>query len=84
MVLSAHELRRHLPKRAARVICVALLKLLRNAQTGDPEISFRNKHKIIRFDILMNDLIFVNILQPYEYIGQKQLGLPLINKALVS
>lgn len=62
MVLMADHLRRHIARSSTGVLMIIVSHYPRHSQIGYPQISFRIKHKILRFQISVNDFVLMQII----------------------
>lgn len=84
MLLPIHDFRSHVARRSTCIIGVILPKLPRYSQICDPQISLRVQYQIFRFDIPVDDLILMHVIESNEDIGNKKFGLFFIEVSFVS
>jgi hypothetical protein len=80
----AHHFWSHIPWRAAGVLGVIDSELPGNAQISDSDVALGVKYYIFRFDIAMDDLVFVEVLKSNEDVGHEELGLSFVEVAFVA
>jgi hypothetical protein len=72
MILSAHDLRRHIPRRTRRIPCVIELDNPTDTKVSDSYIPPGVKHKVLRLDVAMNDTVYMNVLQASDNTGHEE------------
>lgn len=63
MVLTAHDLRRHIARRARGVLCVVWVPDPRYTQVRDPHVALLIKHEVLGLDVPVEDALAVEELE---------------------
>ena len=63
VVLTTHDLGSHVSRRSRRVLCVVLTPNPRNAEVCNPHIPVNINHKVLRLNVPVDDVLFVEIFE---------------------
>lgn len=74
VILAAHHFRRHVAGRAASVLRVVLSPDPSNSEVRDSKIPIIFNHQILRFDVSMNDILVVDVLEARDQTRDKEPG----------
>jgi hypothetical protein len=69
MIHLTNNFRRHIPRRATRILLIILLHLPTNPQIGESYIPPLINDEILRFQIPMHNLMFMQIFQGKDNAG---------------
>ena len=74
MIHLANDLRRHIARSSACILCVVWLDLPRNPQICDSQVATVIKHQIFWLEITMDNLAGVHVFKAEHDTGQKEAG----------
>ena len=73
VILSAHNFRSHIARRARCVLRVLRVPQTCNTQIRDPQVAILVKYQVLRLDITMQDGILVKIFEAEKHAGNEEL-----------
>ena len=84
MLFAAHYFWRHISWRSTCIVGVVLPELSRDSQIRDSYIALRVQNQIFRFDVPVDNLVLVHVLQADNYVSDEELGFLLVEVPLIA